>query len=161
MQEYSRRITREYPPEFRREPGLTESTANIVLHSCFIWLIGSITLIWAETERYDIVHFSKVTNKSLEWIRWEQNYWWTLTWAKTIQRRCVFANRLSFSKLFDDILPMLNMRRLCVVVDSFISATKVCDCVISAWCWEVCDRVAELWLCQNFVYQPLILFRWC
>ena len=26
MQEYSRRFTREYPPEFRREPGLTEST---------------------------------------------------------------------------------------------------------------------------------------
>ena len=31
----------------------------------FIWLNGSITLIRAETERYDIVRFSKVTTKSL------------------------------------------------------------------------------------------------
>ena len=46
----------------------------------------------------------------------------------------VFCNRLSFSELFDDISLMLNMRRLCVVVDSLISAAKVCDCVISAWC---------------------------
>ena len=30
---------------------------------------------------------------------------------------------------------MLNVRRLCVVVDSLISAAKVCDSVISAWCW--------------------------
>ena len=30
-----------------------------------IWLNGSITLIRAETERYDIVRFSKVTTKSL------------------------------------------------------------------------------------------------
>ena len=34
-------------------------------YSCFTWLNGSITLIQAETERYDIVHFSKVTTKSL------------------------------------------------------------------------------------------------
>ena len=33
--------------------------------SRFIWLNGSITLIRAETERYDIVLFSKVTTKSL------------------------------------------------------------------------------------------------
>ena len=39
-----------------------------------------------------------------------------------------------FSELFDDISLKLNMRRLCVVVDSLISAAKVCDCVISAWC---------------------------
>ena len=37
----------------------------IVKYSRFIWLNGSITLIWAETERYDIVRFSKVTTKSL------------------------------------------------------------------------------------------------
>ena len=43
-------------------------------------------------------------------------------------------NRLSFSELFDDISLMLNVTRLCVFVDSLISATKVCDCVISAWC---------------------------
>ena len=36
--------------------------------------------------------------------------------------------------LFNDISLMLNVRRLCVVVDSLISAAKVCDCVISAWC---------------------------
>ena len=28
---------------------------------------------------------------------------------------------------------MLDVRRLCVVVDSLISAAKVCDCVISSW----------------------------
>ena len=44
------------------------------------------------------------------------------------------SNRVSFSELFDDISLMLNVRRLCVVVDSRISAAKVCDCVISAWC---------------------------
>ena len=38
---------------------------NIVLYCRFIWLNGSITLIRAETERYDIVRFSKVTTKSL------------------------------------------------------------------------------------------------
>ena len=59
-------------------------------------------------------------------------------------QRCVYGNRLSFSELFDDILLMLTVRRLCVVVDSLISAAKVCDCVISAWCWQVCDRVVEL-----------------
>ena len=49
-------------------------------------------------------------------------------------QRCLFVNRLSFSELFDDISLMLNVRRLCVVVDSLISAAKVCDCVISTWC---------------------------
>ena len=34
---------------------------NIVLYCRFIWLNGSITLIRSETERYDIVRFSKVT----------------------------------------------------------------------------------------------------
>ena len=29
MQEYNRRFAREYPPELRREPGLTESTAMV------------------------------------------------------------------------------------------------------------------------------------
>ena len=41
------------------------ASSNIVLYSRFIWLNGSITLIRAETERYGIVHFSKVTTKSL------------------------------------------------------------------------------------------------
>ena len=35
------------------------------MYSRFIWLNGSITLILAETERYDIVRFSKVNTKSL------------------------------------------------------------------------------------------------
>ena len=48
--------------------------------------------------------------------------------------RCLSANRLSFSELFDDISLVLNVRRLYVVVDSFISAAKVCDCVISKRC---------------------------
>ena len=43
---------------------------------------------------------------------------------------CLFANRLSFSELFDDISLMLNVRRLYVVVDILISASKVCNCVI-------------------------------
>ena len=63
-------------------------SSNIVLYSRFIWLNGSITLIRAETERYDLVRFSKVTTKSLaswtvKWIRREQNCRWTLTRAKT------------------------------------------------------------------------------
>ena len=41
------------------------ASSNIVLYSRFIWLNGSITLIRAETERYDIVRFFKVTAKSL------------------------------------------------------------------------------------------------
>ena len=49
-------------------------------------------------------------------------------------QRCLFANRFSFSELFDDISLMWNVRILCVVVDSLISAAKVCDCVVSAWC---------------------------
>ena len=40
-------------------------SSNIVLHSRLIWLNGSITLIRAETERYDAVRFSKATTKSL------------------------------------------------------------------------------------------------
>ena len=36
--------------------------------------------------------------------------------------------------VFDDISLMLNVRRVCVVVDSLISASKVCDCMISIWC---------------------------
>ena len=47
-------------------------------------------------------------------------------------QRCLFANRLSLSELFDDILLVLNVKRLCMVLDSRISSAKVCDCVISA-----------------------------
>ena len=53
---------------------------------------------------------------------------------------------------------MLNVRRLCVVVDSLISAAKVCNCEISAWRWQVYDRVVELWFGQNILCQPLILY---
>ena len=41
------------------------ASSNIALYSRFIRSNGSITLIRAETERYDIVRFSKVTTKSL------------------------------------------------------------------------------------------------
>ena len=81
-------------------------------------------------------------------------FFWCESKAKVIRRPCdstsgnlnktsvreksrgvyISGNRLSFSELFDDISLMLNVRRLCVVVDSLISAAKVCDCVISAWC---------------------------
>ena len=54
---------------------------------------------------------------------------------------------------FDDISLVLNVRRLCVVVDSLISAAKVSDCVISAWYWKVCDRVVELLFRQNILCQ--------
>ena len=43
--------------------------------------------------------------------------------------------------------------RLCVAVDSRISTAKVCDCVISARCWQVCGRVVEL-LHQNIPCEP-------
>ena len=43
----------------------------------------------------------------------------------------LFANGPRFSELFDDISLMVNG---CVVGDSLTRATKVCDCVISAWC---------------------------
>ena len=36
-----------------------------------------------------------------------------------------------------------------MVVDSFISAAEVCDCVISAWCSQVYDSVVELRFGQN------------
>ena len=57
-------------------------------------------------------------------------------------QRCVSANRLSFSELFDDISFVLNVRRLSVVVDCLISAAKVCDSVISAWC---CRYLVAWW----------------
>ena len=41
---------------------LAESAwSSIVLYCRFIWLNGSMTLIQAETERYDIFGFSKMT----------------------------------------------------------------------------------------------------
>ena len=49
-------------------------------------------------------------------------------------QRCLSGNRLRFSELFDDISHMLNVSRLCVVVDSLITVAKVCDCVISSCC---------------------------
>ena len=41
--------------------------------------------------------------------------------------KCLFANRPSFSKLFDDISLLLSMGSLCMVVDSLISAAKLFD----------------------------------
>ena len=70
-------------------------------------------------------------------------------------QRCLFANRLSFSELFDDIALMLNVTRLYVVVDSLISAAKVCDCVTG-----MCSLV-KLRFRQNRLCQALILFRRC
>ena len=51
------------------------TSSNIVLYSRFIWLNGTITLIRTETERYDIVRFSKVTTKFLgsETGSWESS----------------------------------------------------------------------------------------
>ena len=40
-------------------------------------------------------------------------------------QRYLSANRLSFAELFDEISLVLNARRLCVVVDSLLSAAKV------------------------------------
>ena len=53
---------------------------------------------------------------------------------------------LSFAQLFDDISLVLNVRRLCVVVDSLINAAKVCDCVSSAWSWQAQLRYVVEWL---------------
>ena len=51
------------------------TSSNIVLYFRFIWLNGTITQIRTETERYDIVRFSKVTTKFLgsETGSWESN----------------------------------------------------------------------------------------
>ena len=51
------------------------TSSNIVLYFRFIWLNGTITQIRTETERYDIVRFSKVTTKCLgsETGFWESN----------------------------------------------------------------------------------------
>ena len=46
----------------------------------------------------------------------------------------------------DDISLVLNVRSLCVVVDSLISAAKVCDSVISGWCWQAELRYVIAWL---------------
>ena len=58
----------------------------------------------------------------------------SFVFSKRKAQRCLSGNRLSFAELFDDISLMLHVRRICVVVDSLISAAKVCDFVISAWC---------------------------
>ena len=86
---------------------------------------------------------------------------WIRRLCKRKVQRCLSANGLSFSELFDDISLISKVRRLCVVADSLISAANVCDCVISAWCWQVCDHVVELQFRQNILCQPLILFRRC
>ena len=66
---------------------------------------------------------------------------------------------MSFFELLDDISLVLNVGRLCVVVNSGIIAVEVCDCVISAWCWhltgrtrQVCGRVVDL-VHQYFLTQ--------
>ena len=41
---------------------------------------------------------------------------------------------------------MLKVIRLCVVVDSLISAAKVCDCVIFKWFWQAELRYVAAWL---------------
>ena len=46
-------------------PLSTSTSVNNCKYSRFIWLNGSMTLIRAETERYDIVGFPKVTTKPL------------------------------------------------------------------------------------------------
>ena len=74
-------------------------------------------------------------------------------------QRCVSANRLSFSKLFDDISFVLNVRRLCVVVDCIISAAKVCDSVISAACRRY---VVAWWSCfAKIFFAAIKTFLWC
>ena len=54
-------------------------------------------------------------------------------------------------------LTLFTFRLLNIVIDIpsyHISAAKICDCVISAWCWQVCDRVVELRFRQNILCQP-------
>ena len=76
------------------------ASSNIVLYSRFIWLNESMTLIRAETERYDIVGFSKVTTRSLAWgsgsligVKWN---WWEQTCRWTLSRAGV-KTRLMWS----------------------------------------------------------------
>ena len=62
------------------------------------------------------------------------------------KRRCTVYLPIGwvFSELFDDISLVLNVRRLCVVVDSRNSAAKVCDSVISSWCWHLTGRTRQV-----------------
>ena len=92
-------------------------------------------------------------------------------------QRCLSANSLCFSELFNEISVVLNAQRLCVVVDSLISAGKVCDCVIFSSdsrarvlyrrlkagfsvCWQlvltrqfVCLSLREFWLRLNEMHK--------
>ena len=73
--------------------------------------------------------------------------------------RCLSANRVSFSELFDDISLVLNVRRLCVAVDSRISAAKVYDCVVFAWCSKAEVRYVVYWLsCCTRIFNVSLVF---
>ena len=63
------------------------ASSNIVLYSRFICLNGSITLIRAETESYDIVRFSKVTTKSLASVPLSNTFFRTLQPAQQALRK--------------------------------------------------------------------------
>ena len=47
-----------------------------------------------------------------------------------------------------------------MVVDSAISVAKVCDCVISAWFGQLCDRVVQL-PSPKYSVPAILLFRRC
>ena len=136
--------------------------------------INRLDLGWDRKVRYCPLFGNRLLGVKL--IGWEQNSRWTLSPAKTSfisgvkigctlvlwlyirelewdeckrkVQRCLSDNRLSFSELFDDILLVFNVRRLCVVVDS---AVKVYNCVISKWFWRAELRyvVARLSYCTK------------
>ena len=150
---------------------------RIVFSFHLVKRINGLDLGWDRKVRYCPLFGNRLLGVKL--IGWEQNSRWTLSRAKTPfisgvktgctlvlwlyirelewdeckrkVQRCLSDNRLSFSELFDDTLLVFNVRRLCVVVDSLISALKVYNCLISKWFWQAELRyvVARLSYCTK------------
>ena len=64
MQEYSRQFAREFPPELRREPGLTESTGYLTIINMLITIMPDLNQVekpmkLQDTEVLDSVSFKK------------------------------------------------------------------------------------------------------
>ena len=100
----------------------------------------------------------------VKWSRWEQNCRSTLTQAKTLfpcenQLYCFPCQRMTLHRgtwirrvwgvylPIGWVFPSYSMIfGLCWTWEDYVwlwialsNSTKVCDCVISAWCWQVCD----------------------
>ena len=101
-------------------------------------LIGYLELLGFIKKSYDLLHCCFNAKRSLNIVTLtlgvkaspQELTFCSISCCKRKAQRCLSANtRLSFSELFDDISLVLNVRRSCMVVDSLMSAAKVCDCV--------------------------------